>query len=98
MQTAGVNAAKASDTIKFPCFTFGCVPRWQEERKEGSIEKRGKRTEQRNGTTCAEKKQSRRNREGKRETGVKNSSIEKDWSVSKGAWLGVKVGGDKEHD
>lgn len=38
MQTVGVNAAEASNTVKFPRFTFGCVPRWQDERKEGMTE------------------------------------------------------------
>lgn len=40
VQTVGVNAAEASDTVKFPRFTFGCVPRRQEDRKEGTIEDR----------------------------------------------------------
>ena len=38
VQTVGVKAAEASDTVKFPRFTFGCVPRRQEERKERRIE------------------------------------------------------------
>lgn len=45
MQTVGVNAAKTTDTIKFPRFTLGCIPRRQEEREEGTTEEEVRRKE-----------------------------------------------------
>lgn len=75
MQTVGVNAAEASNTVKFPRFTFGCVPRWREERKEGMTEdkkKEGRSEEQRRHLDQVKK----RKEKGKRsETGVKLTAV-----------------------
>lgn len=75
MQTVGVNAAEASNTVKFPRFTFGCVPRWQEERKEGMTE------DKKEGRSAGEKRRhldqvKKRKEKGKRsETGVKLTAV-----------------------
>lgn len=87
MQTVGVNAAKATDTTKFPRSTFGCVPRWQEERTEGRTERGGKRG---HSPERAEKK--------KRDRCKINSSVEEGWSTKEGAWLGIGGGGANEHN
>lgn len=73
-QTVGVNAAEASDTVKFPRFTFGCVPRRQEERKEGAIEdkREGWSAGWRRHLDRAEKKTEKGQ---KRETGVKITAV-----------------------
>lgn len=96
MQTVGVNAAEASDTVKFPRFTFGCVPRWQ-ERKEGMIEdkKEGWSAGRRRHLDQVEK---RKEKGKKSETGVKNNSSCLGAGPQTGAWSGVKVGGATEHN
>lgn len=78
VQTVGVNAAEASDTIKFPCFTFGCVPRRQEERKEGTIEdkKEGRSAGQRPHLDRAEKKTEKDRKREKRDRCKNNSSFQ----------------------
>lgn len=79
VQTVGVNAAEASDTVKFPRFTFGCVPRRQEERKEGTIEDRreGRSAGQRPHLDRAEKKTEKdRKRAEKRDRCKNNSSFQ----------------------
>lgn len=79
VQTVGVNAAEASDTVKFPRFTFGCVPRRQEERKEGTKEdkREGRSAGQRPHLDRAEKKTEKdRKRAEKRDRCKNNSSFQ----------------------
>lgn len=66
----------------------------KERERKRKDKTRGGRTEWRNQTTCTREEETGKGRE----TGVKNSSGEGDWSKIEGAWLGVEVGGATEHD
>lgn len=70
----------------------------RERQEEDKTQKEGQSGGTRQHDNMYRRKQRRRNRKGKRETGVKNSSVEEEWSVSDGVWLGMEVGGASEQD
>lgn len=107
MKTVGVNAAQASDAVKFPRFTFGCVPRRREDREKrerwkikggGGGVQRGGGVQGGDDIRIEQRKGKKKGAE-KRETGVKITAVLLGAGPSwRGAWLGVKVGGANEQN
>lgn len=109
VQTVGVNAAKTTDTIKFPRFTFGCIPRRQEERKEGRTEEerakdrrreeKDRRREEKEVQSggmrrhVRERTEKKKQKREERDRCKKTAALREEWSIREGAWLDIEVGG-----